>query len=72
MAGPTDGVFGDAGWKPPAATDAERERMELAMRAGWSFRYDPLRDEFTAARELHTARKLSELLDVVEAADYGD
>jgi hypothetical protein len=65
--GPTDGVFGGEQGRP-AATDAERERMELAFRAGWSVRYDPMRDEFTAARELHTARKLGELLDVIEAA----
>jgi hypothetical protein len=69
--GPTDQEFGGER-EVPAATDAERERMEMAFRAGWSVRYDPLRLEFTAARELHTARKLGELLDVIEAADYGD
>jgi spore coat polysaccharide biosynthesis predicted glycosyltransferase SpsG len=39
--------------------------MEAAMRAGWAFRYDPVRDEFTAARELHTSRKIGDLLDEI-------
>jgi hypothetical protein len=55
----------------PAATDAERERMELAVRAGWTIRFDPVRGEFAAGRDLRTARTLGELLDAVEAADYG-
>jgi hypothetical protein len=65
--GPTDLELGGARAEP-AATDAERERMDAALQSGWVFRYDPLRLEFTAAREMHTARKLGELLDVIEAS----
>jgi hypothetical protein len=69
--GPTDQEFSGE-HEVPAATDAERERMEMAFRAGWSIRYDPLRLEFTAARELRKSRTLAELLDAVEAADHGE
>lgn len=42
-------------------------RVEAATRAGWQLHYDPARDEYTGARELHTARTLDKLLDQVEA-----
>lgn len=58
---PTDLEFGDEQPGHPAATDAERRRIKAAMQAGWAFRYDPVRMEFTAARELHTSRKLGEI-----------
>ena len=44
-------------------------RVEAALRAGWAIRRDPVRLEFTAAREMHTARTLDELLDAIEASD---
>ena len=40
-------------------------RVEEALRAGWRLHYDPMRGEFTAARELHTARTLDGLLDMI-------
>jgi len=52
-----------------AALDAVRPaRIEAALQAGWLFRYDPLRDEFTAAREMHTGRSVDKLLDAIERA----
>jgi hypothetical protein len=69
--GPTDQEFSEAEAERPAATDAQRERMETALQAGWVIRRDPVRLEFTAAREVHTARTLDELLDAIEAAGAG-
>jgi hypothetical protein len=42
-------------------------RVEEALQAGWAIRYDPVRLEYTAAREMLTARLLDELLDGIEA-----
>jgi hypothetical protein len=50
------------------AAERQQARVDGALQAGWSFRRDPVRMEFTAARELHTARTLDELLDEIEAA----
>lgn len=69
--GPTDQQFSDEQAGQPAATDAERERMAAAERAGWTIRRDPMRAEFTAARELHTARTLAALLDAIEGDGGG-
>lgn len=55
------------GSQPLAATDAERERMEAALREGWMIRLDLVRLEYTAARELIAARTLGQLLDEIEA-----
>jgi hypothetical protein len=43
-------------------------RIGAALRSGWMIRQDPVRLEFTAAREMHTARTLDALLDAVEGA----
>lgn len=51
-----------------AAADRRQARVDAALQAGWAIRWDPLRGEFSAARELVTARELDELLDAVEAA----
>jgi hypothetical protein len=51
-----------------AQVDQQDARVEAALRAGWAIRRDPVRLEFTAARELHVARTLDELLDEIEAA----
>lgn len=49
--------------------DARRQaRVDAALQAGWVIRHDPLRGEFTAARELQVGRTLDELLDQVESA----
>lgn len=58
---------GGAHEPPAAASDAERERLDAALRAGWVIRFDPVRLEFTAAWEVHVARTLPELLGAVEA-----
>lgn len=50
------------------AEQRRQARVDSALQAGWSIRLDPVRLEFTAARELHTARTLDELLDAVEGA----
>jgi len=46
-------------------------RVEAALRAGWAIRRDPVRLEFTAAREMLTARTLDELLDAIDEAASG-
>ena len=50
-----------------AMTQEQQDRVEAAMKAGWAFRFDPVRLEFTAARELHVDRTLDGLLDTIEA-----
>lgn len=61
-----------------APTDAERvaseartTRTDRALQAGWAIRFDWMRLEYAAARELLTARTLDELLDAIEGADGG-
>jgi hypothetical protein len=61
--GPTDQEFSDL----RAEEERRQARVDAALEAGWAIRRDPVRLEFTAARELHTARTLDELLDVIEA-----
>ena len=52
---------------------AERERrarrLDAAARRGWKIRHDPVQLEFTAARELHTAKTVDGLLDEIDEAD---
>jgi hypothetical protein len=49
--------------------DARRQaRIDAALQAGWVIRHDPLRGEFTAARELHVGRTIDDLLAAVESA----
>lgn len=67
--GPDHRESGQPSMQRLAATDDERERVAAAERAGWVFRFDPVRLEFTATRETRTARKIGALLDLVEAAD---
>lgn len=50
-----------------AMTQDQRDRAAAAMRAGWAFRFDPVRLEFTAARELLVDRTLDGLLGKIEA-----
>jgi hypothetical protein len=69
--GPTDLEFGDT--RPEPADDVELDtlrqaRVDAALQAGWAIRHDPLRGEFTAARELQVGRTLDELLGKIEAA----
>ncbi len=65
------GPFGAVDPALAAAADARSERTERALQAGWAIRYDPMRDEYTAARELHAARTLDGLLDAIEQPDAG-
>lgn len=53
------------------AAEWQSARTEAALQRGWSIRHDPVRGEFTAAREMVTARTLDGLLDQVEEADEG-
>jgi hypothetical protein len=53
---------------PQALAERQAARVEAALRAGWAIRADPVRLEFTAAREMLTARTLDELLDAIEGA----
>jgi hypothetical protein len=49
--------------------DARRQaRVDAALQAGWVIRHDPLRSEFTAAREMHVGRTLDDLLEKIECA----
>jgi hypothetical protein len=48
-------------------TKQQDARLDAALHAGWAVRYDPVRLEFTAARELSTARTLDDLLDAIAA-----
>jgi hypothetical protein len=49
--------------------DALRQaRVDAALQAGWVIRHDPLRGEFTAAREMHVGRTLDDLLEKIESA----
>lgn len=50
-----------------AMTQEQRDRAAAAMRAGWALRFDPVRLEFTAARELLVDRTLDGLLSKIEA-----
>ena len=61
---------------PPeeAARLAEERRqaeVDAALQAGWVIRHDPERGEFTAARELLTARTLDDLLGKIEGVHGG-
>jgi hypothetical protein len=56
---------------PQALAERQDARVEAALPAGWSIRCDPVRLEFTAAREMLTARTLDELLDAIEGAIEG-
>ena len=51
-----------------AVSERNEARFEAALQAGWVIRRDPVRLEFTAAREVHVARTLDELLNTIEAA----
>lgn len=62
--GPTDQEFGEA----RAAEERRQARVDAALQAGWQIKRDPVRLEYTAARELVTARTLDGLLDAIEAA----
>lgn len=50
-----------------AMTGKQQARVEAAMKAGWAFRFDPVRLEYAAARMLHVDRTLDGLLDTIEA-----
>jgi hypothetical protein len=52
-----------------AAEEGRQARVDAALQAGWVIRRDPLRLEYTAAREMLTARTLDGLLDAIDAAD---
>ena len=62
---------GTAGGAPPLdpVVQAQHERQDTrllaAVRAGWLFRFDPVRLEYTAARELHVSKDLDALLDAL-------
>lgn len=58
----------DTGTAVIAQTVEQGDRIEAAEQAGWVIRRDPVRLEFTAARELHTSRTLDGLLGQVEAS----
>lgn len=63
-----------AEWPGEAARlAAERRdaRIDAALLAGWSIRRDPVRLEYTASREMVTARTIDELLDAIEGAGGG-
>ena len=47
-------------------------RVDAAMRRGWVIRYDVTQDEYTAAREVLTARTVAGLLDAIEGAEGAD
>jgi hypothetical protein len=51
-----------------AVSERNETRFEAALQAGWVIRRDPVRLEFTAAREVHVARTIDELLDAIEAS----
>ena len=51
--------------------DEQDARVDAALQAGWTIRFDPVRGEYLAARELVTSRKLDELLDEIEARSDG-
>lgn len=48
-----------------AEWEQEQARVDIAMQAGWTIRWDPDRLEYRAAKELHTARSVGELLDKI-------
>jgi len=58
-ADPTDEVEMDA---------LRQARVDAALQAGWVIRHDPLRGEFTAARDMHVGRTLDDLLEKIESA----
>lgn len=62
-------------WVVPVADDTDLDarrqaRVDAALRAGWVIRHDPVRGEFSAAREVHVGRTLDEMLAKIE--DVGD
>lgn len=48
------------------AAERRSARIDAALQAGWALRFDPVRLEHSAARELVTARTMDELLDAIE------
>ena len=50
------------------AAEAREARVDAALQAGWVIRRDPVRREWTAAREMLTSRTLDGALDAIEAA----
>lgn len=48
------------------AAEEREARTEAALQAGWDIRYDPVRLEYRASRELLTARTLDGLLDAIK------
>ena len=54
---------------PEEVTAAARQnaRLRAAIDAGWILRIDPIRLEYSAAREMLTARTADDLLDMIEA-----
>lgn len=62
--GPTDVEFSDA----QAKAERRQARLDAAFQAGWAIRLDPVRGEYAASRDLHTARLLDQLLDEIEGA----
>jgi hypothetical protein len=72
---PTEGELAEAEWlaAQAARVAAERRdaRLDAALLAGWSIQRDPVRLEYTAAREMVTARTMDELLDAIEEAREG-
>lgn len=69
---PTEGELAEAEWLAAKAARraAERRdaRIDAALQAGWSIRRDPVRLEYTAAREMLTGRTMDDLLDAIERA----
>lgn len=51
-----------------AEDEDQQARVDEALQDGWVFRHDPVRGEFTAARELRTARTLEGLLAAIGEA----
>lgn len=69
---PTEGELAEAELLAAEAARlaAERRdaRIDAALLAGWSIRRDPVRLDYTAAREMVTARTMDDLLDAIDAA----
>lgn len=67
--------MGPFGMALPEAERLARERqgarVDAALQAGWVIRHDPVRLEWTAAREMVKARTLDKLLDAIEEAGGG-
>lgn len=63
--------FGDSVLAPTPEQVAEAARravrLQEAVDAGWVLRFDPVRLEYVASREMLTARSADALLDLIEA-----